>query len=188
MTSDLIIVIRMIGQIVSFIIAGHETTSTSLTWCLYSLSQHPEMQSKLREEILSSNEDDFASLPYLDAVVRETMRRLPAVQGTIRAASEAEIIPLDEPVKLGPRAGLPWSLFGLGGKVEGSYRNEQGDEMVDSIKVEKGQNVFFSIEAFNRSKKIWGEDVEEFRPERWIGRKDGEGKNFGGGWGDMMTL
>ena len=60
-------------------VAGHETTSTATTWCLYALTQNPSIQEKLREEILSIPTDmpsmeDLNGLPYLDLVVRETLR------------------------------------------------------------------------------------------------------------------
>ena len=48
-------------------------------WCLFALTQAPEVQRKLREELLSVDTDkpdmdQLNSLPYLDAVCRETLR------------------------------------------------------------------------------------------------------------------
>lgn len=37
--------------------------------------------------------------------------------------------------------------------------------------VEKGQTVIYSILGVHKRKDIWGEDADEFRPERWDGRK-----------------
>ena len=72
-----------------------------MAWALFSLASHPQMQSRLRAELLSCNTptpsmDTLASLPYLDAVVRETLRLYPAVPGTIRIAMQDDVIPLNE--------------------------------------------------------------------------------------------
>ena len=85
-------------EIPTFIIAGHETTrytcpslrhseinnceswrSITMTWTLYSLSQNKNAQTKLREEICNTSTnnptmDDLNVLPYMDTVVRETLR------------------------------------------------------------------------------------------------------------------
>ncbi|KAJ2923123.1 hypothetical protein H1R20_g13971, partial [Candolleomyces eurysporus] len=64
---------EVLAQIPTFLAAGHETTSTGTTWALYALSETPQVQKKLRDElstILTDNPtmDELNSLPYLDAV------------------------------------------------------------------------------------------------------------------------
>ncbi len=65
----------------TIIMAGHETTSNSLSWALLELAKHPEIQSKLRDEIRameplilsrggSFTATDFDNMPYLTAVVK----------------------------------------------------------------------------------------------------------------------
>ena len=61
-----------------------------MTWVLYSLSQNKDVQTKLREELYNISTDnptmdDLNGLPYLDAVVRETLRLYPAVGGILRS-------------------------------------------------------------------------------------------------------
>ncbi len=64
----------------TFIFAGMDTTSNALAIIFSLLAEHPDVQSKLRDEILEvSNGEDLdhdtlVSLPYLDAVCRETLR------------------------------------------------------------------------------------------------------------------
>ena len=64
----------------TFILAGMDTTSTALSITLTLLSEHPEVQEELRKEILEASKgepldyDDLVSLPYLDAVCRESLR------------------------------------------------------------------------------------------------------------------
>ena len=85
-----------------FLVAGHETTSTATMWCLYALSQAPEIQTKLRDELHTLETetptmDELNSLPYLDAVVRETLRVHAPVPTTIRVAMKDDVIPVSEP-------------------------------------------------------------------------------------------
>jgi cytochrome P450 len=70
----------------TFILAGHETTSTSTSWALYSLAQNPHEQDLLREELVKAfpdkskfnpTYDEINSLEYLNCVVKETLRLYP---------------------------------------------------------------------------------------------------------------
>lgn len=84
--------------------AGHETTSTETMWCLFALAQRPHIQDKLREELLavptdSPSMDDLMALPYLENVIRETLRVHAAVHSTIRIAGKDDVIPVAEPYK-----------------------------------------------------------------------------------------
>ena len=86
----------------SFLLAGHETTSSSSTWALYLLSRYPAAQRKLREELLSVETesptmDELMALPYLDGVVRETLRLHSAIGMLTRVAAKDDVIPLSEP-------------------------------------------------------------------------------------------
>ena len=64
----------------TFVFAAMDTTSNALAMTLSLLAEHPEVQQKLREEILEASKgqdldyDALVSLPYLDAVCRETLR------------------------------------------------------------------------------------------------------------------
>ena len=63
------------GQVNTFIMVGHETTAGSLSFTLLELARHPDVQSRLREEIRRVGRDlsydDIQKLEYLDAVVKE---------------------------------------------------------------------------------------------------------------------
>ncbi|KAE9377619.1 cytochrome P450 [Stipitochalara longipes BDJ] len=64
-----------------FIIAGSEASSITLTYMLWLLIKNPEMEKQLREELKtlpqSYSSVDLAKLPYLDAIIRETLRIYP---------------------------------------------------------------------------------------------------------------
>ena len=73
-----------------------------MSWALFALSQNKSAQTKLREEIsnLSTDNptmDDLNGLPYLDAVVRETLRLYPPVPSIQRQAEKDDCIPLSKP-------------------------------------------------------------------------------------------
>jgi cytochrome P450 len=85
-------------------VVGHETTSTATTWALFALTQSPEVQDKLRKELLAVGTDnptmdELNALSYLDAVVRESLRVHPPLASILRVATEDDILPLGEPVK-----------------------------------------------------------------------------------------
>lgn len=71
---------ELMGSITTFILAGHETTSTMLTWTLWTLARYPEIQTRLRKEIRAGRKvaraqgrdemtsDELGGLEYLDAI------------------------------------------------------------------------------------------------------------------------
>jgi cytochrome P450 len=86
-------------EIPTFFVAGHETTSTAVTWALFALSQNIDIQNKLREEVSSLSTssptaDELASISYLDYVVREVLRLYAPAPNTLREAIRDDIIPL----------------------------------------------------------------------------------------------
>ncbi|KAG8722654.1 hypothetical protein FRC09_005904 [Ceratobasidium sp. 395] len=160
---------EVLGQISTFLAAGHETTSTSTTWALYVLSKHPAVQSKLREELQTAQLGDQPSmaelekLPYLDNVVRETLRVFPAVPVISRQATEDAVIPVGQ-----------------------SYKDRYGVTQ-NEIRIQKWDTLRISILAINRAKDVWGEDAWEFRPERWD-NPPLMTKEMPGVFGNLMTF
>ncbi|KAI0321606.1 cytochrome P450 [Amylostereum chailletii] len=139
---------EILSQVPTFIMAGHETTSTAVTWTLFALSCNPLVQIKLREELSAypndkPSMDELNSLRYLDAVVREALRLYPPVSATQRVAMQDEVIPLSRPIV------------------------DKHGVTQHSIRVAAGDVVTVPIRLLNRSTEIWGEDANEFRPERW---------------------
>ena len=82
-------------EIITLMLAGHETSATALTWTFYLLARHPEVEQQLLAELghvlggrpaLSA---DLPNLPYLKQVVQESMRVYPPVWGIARRSTEA---------------------------------------------------------------------------------------------------
>jgi cytochrome P450 len=73
------------NEMVTFVLAGHETTATALTWACYLLATHPHVQERLAEEVQSVLGDreptmeDMPRLTYASAVFNETLRLFPPV-------------------------------------------------------------------------------------------------------------
>ncbi|KAI0716800.1 cytochrome P450 [Earliella scabrosa] len=142
---------ELIGQMSTFIFAAMDTTSNALAITLLLLAEHPEIQDKLRNEILESSDssqdidyDLLVSLPYLDAVCRETLRVHPPVAMVFRETRQDIVMPLSEPIT----------------GVNGTELHE--------IPVPKDTTVVVGIYSANRNKAIWGDDALEWKPERWL--------------------
>jgi len=79
-------------EVTTFLLAGQETTSLALTWIWYLLSQHPQAQRRLEEEVDTvlggrpPEYADLASLPYTRMVIDEALRLYPPAWGFSRQA------------------------------------------------------------------------------------------------------
>jgi cytochrome P450 len=73
-------------QLMTLLVAGHETTASALAWAVERLVRHPEMLGRLREEALAGGDE------YADAVCKETLRIRPVIYLVARRLTEpAEI-------------------------------------------------------------------------------------------------
>ncbi|QRV84540.1 cytochrome P450 family protein [Ceratobasidium sp. AG-Ba] len=160
---------EVLGQISTFLVAGHETTSTSTTWGLYALAKHREVQQKLRKELLESGFGDEPSmtdldrLPYLDSVVREILRLHAPVPGTLREAAHDIEIPVSQ-----------------------SFKDRHGVERM-FISLQKGDTIMLPVQVTNCSVEVWGENASEFCPERWDDLPSAANE-MPGVWGHIMTF
>lgn len=69
-------------QLLTLLVAGHETTATALSWALHWIHSDEEIYKKLLDELQSVDNDDLVALsqlPYLNGVVKETLRIEPVV-------------------------------------------------------------------------------------------------------------
>ncbi|KAF8973329.1 cytochrome-450 hydroxylase [Flammula alnicola] len=152
----------ILHNINTFMFAGSDTSSLSLTWTLLLLAQNPTMQDRLRTELLSVlpsaslshlTEDEIHSLsaiisnlPYLHNVIRESIRLIPPVHSSIRVATEDDEIPTSYPVHC----------------LDGTILSQKS-----TVTVPKGSFVHVAVEGFNLDKSIWGDDAWAFQPDRW---------------------
>ena len=81
-------------EVMTFLLAGHETTALSLSWAWFLLSENPEAENKLHHElarVLDGKNPSFEDLPrlcYTEAVVKESVRLYPPAWSLARTAAE----------------------------------------------------------------------------------------------------
>ncbi|KAJ7181531.1 fatty acid hydroxylase [Mycena crocata] len=123
-------------NLLTFLIAGHETSSGMLSFAIYHLLRTPEALRKLRAEVDTiigdrlAQAEDLSKMPYLTAVMRETLRLTPTT-------SKRGVTPIQDTT--------------LGG---GKYF------------VKAGTTILVHVWNMHRDPLVWGEDAEIFRPER----------------------
>jgi cytochrome P450 len=76
-------------QVMTMLLAGHETTALTLTYAFFLLAQYPETRSRLKAEVDAVVDDvpgwgDLAALDYTERVIHETLRVLPPVWAQFR--------------------------------------------------------------------------------------------------------
>ncbi|KAF5314303.1 hypothetical protein D9619_011868 [Psilocybe cf. subviscida] len=143
---------EMVGQISTLVFTATDTTSGAMARVLHLLAQYPEVQEKLRAEVTEAfhHQDeaiDFnnvSALPYLDAVIKETLRVHPPIPTIFRRTLKDIVIPLYHPIT------------GTDGRI------------MNEVHIEKGTDIFINIIGANHNPKTWGEDASEWKPERWL--------------------
>ncbi|THU78506.1 cytochrome P450 [Dendrothele bispora CBS 962.96] len=142
---------EILAQISQFLFAAMDTTSSALARILYLLSTRPHIQDKLRQEVLEARcenkdipYDQLVSLPYLDAICKETLRLFPPVCNIFRRAVQDTVLPLSK------------SLKGVDGTS------------ISEVHIPNNTHVVISILNSNRNPAIWGPDAFEWKPERWL--------------------
>ncbi|KAL7989810.1 hypothetical protein Chor_012476, partial [Crotalus horridus] len=86
------------GNVTELLLAGVDTISSTLSWSLYELSRHPQIQAAVHEEITTVMQDgliptaaEVAQMPLLKAVVKEVLRLYPVIPGNARVISDRDI-------------------------------------------------------------------------------------------------
>ncbi|KAJ4296385.1 hypothetical protein N0V90_006430 [Kalmusia sp. IMI 367209] len=127
----------IIDNMITFLIAGHETTSGLLSFTFYYLLKNPSAYERAQnevDEVIGKNPitvDHLTKLPFLNAVLRESLRLSPTAPAIGLHAKEDTT---------------------LGGKYE----------------CKKGVPIVALLPKLHRDPLVWGEDAEEFRPERML--------------------
>ncbi|CAF3333803.1 unnamed protein product, partial [Rotaria sp. Silwood2] len=90
---------ELLQEMLFFLGAGTETTATALSWFIHLVSKHPQVQQKIKAELIENNakQDLFLncldSLVYLDCVIKEVLRFCPPVSATFRTLTVDDQLP-----------------------------------------------------------------------------------------------
>ncbi|XP_056173585.1 cytochrome P450 704C1-like isoform X2 [Syzygium oleosum] len=137
--------------ILNFMIAGKDTSANTLSWFLYMLCKHPLVQQKIFDEIKEVIGDQVSEANadyFVEKITDLVLDRMYYLHAT-----------LTETLRLYPA-------------VPADGRCAEADDVLpDGFHVKKGDGVYFLAYSMGRMHNIWGEDAEDFKPERWL--KDG---------------
>ncbi|XP_062115962.1 cytochrome P450 94B3-like [Humulus lupulus] len=134
-------------MVISFIMAGRDTTSAAMTWLFWLLSQNPEAEKLLLNEVSRYNDhsndisgglnyDALQEMSFLKACLCETMRLYPPVSWDSKHAANDDVLP-------------------------------------DGTVVRRGDRVTFFPYGMGRIEELWGKDCLEFKPDRWLDEPSG---------------
>jgi len=128
-------------DLMTMLIAGHETTAAVLTWALFELSQQPELYARVRKEIdevvgdRMPTFDDIPKLQLIRLVIAESLRMYPEPPLLIRRALEDHVLPVGN------------SGF--------------------AAKIMRGTDIFIAVYNIHRSEMYW-DNPTKFDPERFL--------------------
>ncbi|XP_055827323.1 cytochrome P450 94B3-like [Solanum dulcamara] len=130
-------------MVISFLMAGRDTTSSALTWLFWLTTNHPNVKNEMIDEITSINNgdrplefDELKEMKYLAACLNESMRLYPPVVWDSKHADKDDVLP-------------------------------------DGTRIQKGNRVTYFPYGMGRMEEIWGKDQLEFKPDRWIDENGG---------------
>lgn len=131
-------------QVITFLIAGHETTSGLLSFALYHLLKHPQVLALAYDEVDRILGRDFSQKPtyaqinqlkYITQILKETLRLYPT-------APAFALVPYQDTI--------------LGGKY----------------KIKRHHQINVLLPALHRDKSVWGENADEFDPDNFAPEKE----------------
>ncbi|KAF3439954.1 hypothetical protein FNV43_RR18232 [Rhamnella rubrinervis] len=133
--------------ILNFVMAGKDTTAITLSWFIYMLSKHPHIQEKVAQEVRKvTNAKDITN--YVEFATSLSEEKLEKMQYLHAAITETlrlyPAVPVDAKICF------------------------SDDTLPDGYHVRKGDMVVYQPYAMGRMKFLWGDDAEEFRPERFL--------------------
>lgn len=129
----------IVDNMITFLIAGHETTSGMLSYCFYCLLKNPDAYRRAQEEVDrvigkdSIQYQHLSRLPYITAVLRETAR-----------------------------------LFATAPAFTLTPRSPQGEVIGGKYFVAQGEPAVIILHNVHRDPAVYGDDAEDFKPERML--------------------
>jgi cytochrome P450 len=99
---------ELFEELMGLTFAGSGTTSTTLTYLIYALSRDPVRQERLRQELNTVGDgiNEVKNLPFLNAVIKETMRLYPTIMSTLSQVLDRDLVVDKLLLPPGTRAGM----------------------------------------------------------------------------------
>jgi len=148
----------LLDEAITLLFAGQDTTAATLSWTLHLLSLYPQVQDRLVEEINQVVEDTsnknnnnpgefisrkmIAKMPFLDAVLKESMRLYPVAPFIVRKITDVISIPIEQDASTKSKSKPP-------------------------VVIPEGTLACIWIYGLHRNKKLWHRP-DDFIPDRWI--------------------
>ncbi|KAM2781678.1 hypothetical protein COP1_011402 [Malus domestica] len=151
--------------VLNFVIAGRDTTATTLSWAIYMVMTHPHVAEKLYSELKTFEEDQareekVSLLPYDTENLELFNRRVAQFAGLLSYDSLGKLYYLHavitETLRLYPA--VPQDPKGI----------LEDDVLPDGTKVKAGGMVTYVPYSMGRMEYNWGPDAASFKPERWL--------------------
>ncbi|MEU7138387.1 cytochrome P450 [Nocardia sp. NPDC046473] len=124
-------------QVLTFLIAGNETSAGTLTFALHALGDRPDIVERVRQEVDTVAGGDPTTLTYEQVQKLQYLRQV-----------------VDETLRLWPVAG-------------GYFRRPKQDTHLGDYRIGRGQWVYVNLLAVHRDKRAWGPDADRFDPDRF---------------------
>ncbi|CAF1257045.1 unnamed protein product [Adineta ricciae] len=130
---------EVVDEMVAFLIAGFESTSSTLVWFIHLVSKHAQVQQKIKAELIAQDclyhlsSDRLDSLVYLNCVINEVLRFIPPATGTIRTLTRDDCLP------------------------------------ATNVQLVRGDSVLIPFHSLAHDPRYWSVDPNLFYPERFLG-------------------
>jgi len=167
----------------NILLAGRDTSAITLSMIFFHLARSSDVLKRLHDEIAQLHgqkptAEDLKRFTYLDQIINEGMQTLHSFSQHVMQFqwllnTDPDIaLRLYPPVPTNARETIKATTLPVGGGPSG----------ISPIAIRKNTTIIYSVWHMQRRKDIWGDDADEFRPERWEGRKKGpEFQPFNGG-------
>ncbi|KAH3946677.1 hypothetical protein HBI56_068140 [Parastagonospora nodorum] len=135
--------IEVRDQVLNVLSAARDTISSLMSSCIWKCTRYPEIMAKLRREVdlfegRTPTYQEIKDMKYMNYMIKEILRLYPPVPFNARVATKNTCLP-------------------TGGGPDGK----------SPVFIKKGGRVVYQVFSTHRRRDIWGDDAEEFRPERW---------------------
>lgn len=153
----------LVDNLITILFGGFDTSSITLTYALYMMTQHPDVEAKVVAEVLSvmgkdgqpSYDDILNKLPYCTAVINEVLRLYPPAPVTVRT--------LEQPLEL--KVDMQNTPAGTAGTA-GTAGATSGKET--TVTIPAGVMMYIPIWYVHRSPSNYPDEPERFDPDRFF--------------------